>query len=80
MHMTGGSGTTGNVLYERRPKESYRETITYEIDMLTFCYDNCHKVGTAKEAMNTYPWKDSYFTIAICLNFSAANIGPVAMT
>ena len=40
MHMTGVSGATGRVLYERRQKESHRETVTYEIEMLHFCFDN----------------------------------------
>jgi hypothetical protein len=40
MQMTGVSGTTGRVLYERRQKESHRETVTYEIEMLVFCFDN----------------------------------------
>jgi hypothetical protein len=40
MHMTDVSGATGRVLYERRQKESHRETVTYEIEMLHFCFDN----------------------------------------
>jgi hypothetical protein len=40
MHMTGVSGATGKVLYERRQKESHRETVIYEIEMLAFCFDN----------------------------------------
>ena len=43
MHATGFSGITPKVLYERKPKESHRETVSYEIDMLAFCFDKLPK-------------------------------------
>jgi hypothetical protein len=59
MHMTGVSGATGRVLYERRQKESPRETVAYEIDMLVFCYEKLPQ-GRNCERSNEYLYLEGF--------------------
>src|SRR5580693_7945426 len=34
------------VMYARRPKESHRDTVSYEIDMLAFCAERLKRAGS----------------------------------
>ena len=59
MHATGAAGETGKVLYERRPKESHLDTVTYEIGMLSFCFNKL-PLGRSCETNDEYLYLEGF--------------------